>query len=119
MATVAITIEGVRHEVDDRRNLLDICLSLGYDVPYFCWHPALGSIGACRQCAVKLYWDDDDQKGEIVMACLTQPRAGNRVAIQRALAQRRQTELAVAKRRQRRDPIGVEALLRFGERFPF
>ena len=33
MATVAITIEGVRHEVDDRRNLLDICLSLGYDVP--------------------------------------------------------------------------------------
>ncbi len=21
--------------------------------PYFCWHPALGSVGACRQCAVK------------------------------------------------------------------
>ncbi len=81
MATVAITIEGVRHEVDDTRNLLDICLSLGYDVPYFCWHPAMGSIGACRQCAVKLFWDDDDEKGEIVMACLTKPRAGNRVAI--------------------------------------
>ncbi len=81
MATVAITIEGVRHEVDDTRNLLDICLSLGYDVPYFCWHPAMGSIGACRQCAVKLFWDDDDQKGEIVMACLTRPREGNRVAI--------------------------------------
>ena len=81
MGTVAITIEGVRHEVDDSRNLLDICLSLGYDVPYFCWHPAMGSIGACRQCAVKLYWDDDDDKGEIVMACLTKPRAGNRVAV--------------------------------------
>jgi len=80
MATVAITIEGVPHEVDDRRNLLDICLSLGYDVPYFCWHPAMGSIGACRQCAVKLFWDDD-QQGEIVMSCLTRPRAGNRVAI--------------------------------------
>ena len=81
MATVAITIEGVRHEVDDRHNLLDICLSLGYDLPYFCWHPAMGSIGACRQCAVKLFWDDDDQTGEIVMACLTRPRKGNRVAI--------------------------------------
>jgi NADH-quinone oxidoreductase subunit G len=81
MAIVTITIDGARHEVDDDRNLLDICLSLGYDVPYFCWHPAMGSIGACRQCAVKLFWDDDDQKGEIVMACLTRPREGNRVAI--------------------------------------
>ena len=88
MAPVAITIEGVRHEVDDGRNLLDICLSLGYDVPYFCWHPAMGSIGACRQCAVKLFWDDDDQQGEIVMACLTKPRAGNRVAISDAEAVR-------------------------------
>jgi NADH-quinone oxidoreductase subunit G len=81
VATVAITIEGTRYEVDDTRNLLDICLSLGYDVPYFCWHPAMGSIGACRQCAVKLFWDDDDDKGEVVMSCLTRPRAGNRVAI--------------------------------------
>ncbi len=81
MAIVTITIDGARHEVDDDRNLLDICLSLGYDVPYFCWHPAMGSIGACRQCAVKLFWDDHDQKGEIVMACLTRPREGNRVAI--------------------------------------
>ena len=24
----------------------------GFDLPYFCWHPALGSVGACRQCAV-------------------------------------------------------------------
>ena len=81
MATVAVTIEGAPYEVDDGRNLLDICLSLGYDLPYFCWHPDMGSIGACRQCAVKLYWDDDDHEGEIVMACLTKPRAGNRVAI--------------------------------------
>jgi len=81
MAIVSITIDGAPHQVDSDRNLLDICLSLGYDVPYFCWHPDLGSIGACRQCAVKLFWDDDDLKGEIVMACLTRPREGNRVAI--------------------------------------
>jgi NADH dehydrogenase/NADH:ubiquinone oxidoreductase subunit G len=29
----------------DRDNLLQACLSLGLDVPYFCWHPALGSVG--------------------------------------------------------------------------
>jgi len=81
MATVTIEIDGARHEVDDTRNLLDTCLSLGYDVPYFCWHPDLGSIGACRQCAVKLFWDDDDQKGEIVMGLPDAPREGNRVAI--------------------------------------
>jgi NADH-quinone oxidoreductase subunit G len=36
-------------------NLLQACLGAGLDLPYFCWHPALGSVGACRQCAVKQY----------------------------------------------------------------
>ncbi|MDZ7669680.1 MAG: 2Fe-2S iron-sulfur cluster-binding protein [Gammaproteobacteria bacterium] len=34
------------------RTLLQACLSQGLDLPYFCWHPSLGSVGACRQCAV-------------------------------------------------------------------
>ena len=43
-----------------QENLLHGCLSLGLNLPYFCWHPALGSVGACRQCAVKQFKDEHD-----------------------------------------------------------
>ncbi len=69
MAT--IHIDGKSYEVDGADNLLQACLSLGLDVPYFCWHPALGSVGACRQCAVKQYSDENDQRGRLVMSCMT------------------------------------------------
>lgn len=70
MAT--IHIDGKQYEVDGADNLLQTCLSLGLDIPYFCWHPALGSVGACRQCAVKQYANADDKRGRIVMSCMTQ-----------------------------------------------
>ncbi len=63
------------------RNLLEVCLSLGFDLPYFCWHPAMHSVGACRQCAVKLFKDDNDSRGRIVMSCMTQAADGMRLSI--------------------------------------
>jgi NADH-quinone oxidoreductase subunit G len=69
MATVHI--DGVAHEVERGQNLLHICLTLRINLPYFCWHPALGSVGACRQCAIKQFRDKDDTRGRIVMACMT------------------------------------------------
>ena len=50
----------------------------GFDLPFFCWHPVLGSIGACRQCAVRLYWTDREgnEKSEIAMACMTEAQEG-------------------------------------------
>jgi NADH-quinone oxidoreductase subunit G len=67
-------------------NLLETCLAAGLDVPYFCWHPALGSVGACRQCAVKTFRGPDDAAGQIVMACMTPVKAGLRVSIADAQA---------------------------------
>lgn len=67
-----IHVDGKDYEVSGSDNLLQACLSLGLDIPYFCWHPALGSVGACRQCAVKQYRDADDKNGRIVMSCMTQ-----------------------------------------------
>ena len=61
MLTMAtIHVDGKEYEVNGADNLLEACLSLGLDIPYFCWHPALGSVGACRQCAVKQYQNADD-----------------------------------------------------------
>lgn len=58
------------------KNLLEACLGLGFDLPYFCWHPALGSVGACRQCAVKVFKDQQDTRGRLVMSCMEMVRDG-------------------------------------------
>ena len=79
MAT--IYVDDRPYEVDPGKNLLEECLSKGLDLPYFCWHPALGSVGACRQCAVKQYRDENDQRGRIVMACMTPAMDGARFSI--------------------------------------
>ncbi|MFN2225291.1 MAG: 2Fe-2S iron-sulfur cluster-binding protein, partial [Anaerolineae bacterium] len=76
-----IYIDGEPYEVQDGQNLLHACLSLGFDVPYFCWHPALHSVGACRQCAVKQFKDENDTRGRIVMACMTPAQDGTRISI--------------------------------------
>jgi len=65
-----IHVDGKKYEVNGADNLLAACLSLGLDIPYFCWHPALGSVGSCRQCAVKQYDNENDTRGRIVMSCM-------------------------------------------------
>ena len=59
---VKIRIDGKYYEVKPEKNLLETCLSLGIDIPHFCFHPALGSVGACRLCAVKKFRDKDDHE---------------------------------------------------------
>src|SRR5256885_1186545 len=53
-----LNIDNKIYEVTEGKNLLEICLSLKKDLPYFCWHPAMGSVGACRQCAVKIFKEE-------------------------------------------------------------
>jgi len=79
MAT--IFIDNKAYEVHSGTNLLETCLSLGFDLPYFCWHPALGSVGACRQCAVKVYKDADDKKGRLIMSCMEPVADKQRISI--------------------------------------
>ena len=69
MAT--IHVDGKDYEVNGSENLLQACLSLGLDIPYFCWHPSLGSVGSCRQCAVTQYANPEDTRGRLVMSCMT------------------------------------------------
>lgn len=79
MAT--IHVDGKTYEVEGADNLLHACLSLGLDIPYFCWHPSMGSVGACRQCAVKQFKDADDSRGKIVMSCMTPATEGTFISI--------------------------------------
>jgi len=82
MLTMAtIHVDGKEYDVDGADNLLQACLSLGLDIPYFCWHPALGSVGACRQCAVKQYQNAEDTRGRLVMSCMTPASDGTFISI--------------------------------------
>ena len=76
-----IHIDGKAYEVRQGENLLKTCLGLGFDLPYFCWHPAMHSVGACRQCAVKQFRDENDTRGSIVMACMTPVTDGMRISM--------------------------------------
>jgi NADH-quinone oxidoreductase subunit G len=79
MAT--IYVEDRSYTADPKQNLLHACLSLGFNLPYFCWHPAMGSVGACRQCAVKQFKNEKDTRGKLVMACMTAAAEGTRISI--------------------------------------
>jgi NADH-quinone oxidoreductase subunit G len=81
MKVATVHIENRPYPVKEDENLLQQCLSLGFDLPYFCWHPALGSVGACRQCAIKQFKDEEDKRGKIVMACMTPAKDGARISI--------------------------------------
>jgi NADH-quinone oxidoreductase subunit G len=77
-----IFIDNQQYTVTDGQNLLQASLSLKLDIPYFCWHPAMGSVGACRQCAMTQYQDENDTRGRIIVACMTPVSDGMRVSMQ-------------------------------------
>ena len=84
MATV--NIDGKDYDLPDGENLLHAALSERLDLPYFCWHPAMGSVGSCRLCAVIQYADEADQRGRLQMACMMSVQDGMRVSIGAAFA---------------------------------
>lgn len=78
---VRINVNGEDYQVNAGDNLLEACLGLQKDVPYFCWHPSLGSVGSCRQCAVQVYQNAEDDRGRMMMSCMTQVTEGMIVSL--------------------------------------
>ena len=76
-----IFVDGQELQVNDGENILEACLNAGLDLPYFCWHPAMGSIGSCRQCALVQYQNEEDTRGRIVMGCMTGVTEGARFSL--------------------------------------
>ncbi len=84
----SIIIDGREVLVETDRDLLTTCLEQGAEVPHFCWHGALGSVGACRLCAVKVFDGPDDHQGRLEMACMTPVKDGQRVVVHDPEAER-------------------------------
>ena len=81
-----IFIDNKPYEVTEGQNVLHAAVSHGLNLPYFCWHPALGSVGACRQCAVQHFKDETDTQGRMVMSCMTAAIDKSRFSIEHPTA---------------------------------
>jgi NADH-quinone oxidoreductase subunit G len=68
-----LTIDHRMIEVPEGTNVLEAAEKLGIMIPRFCYHPAMGSIGACRVCAVMFL--EGRVKG-IEMSCMTKAEDG-------------------------------------------
>jgi len=68
-----LTIDNMEIEVPAGTNLLEAAKQAGMWIPHFCYHPALGSVGACRLCAVKLI--EGPVKG-LQMSCMLPAQDG-------------------------------------------
>ena len=49
-----IIVNGKEYQVDEGITLIQACDSLGIQIPRFCYHEKLPSVGSCRMCAVEL-----------------------------------------------------------------
>ncbi len=68
-----LTIDNRVIEVPEGTNVLEAAEKLGIMIPRFCYHPAMGSIGACRVCAVMFL--EGPIKG-VDMSCMATAKDG-------------------------------------------
>ncbi|BCR03384.1 NADH-quinone oxidoreductase [Desulfuromonas versatilis] len=68
-----LTIDNQTVTVPEGSNVLEAAKRLGIVIPHFCYHEALGAVGACRICAVK--FEEGPVKG-IQMSCMVEAKDG-------------------------------------------
>lgn len=51
---VTFTLDGAEVSVPRGTTVLEAALQCGIDIPYFCWHPKLKPVGACRMCYIEI-----------------------------------------------------------------
>jgi len=68
---VTLTIDGREVTVDKGTTVIEAAQSIGIEIPYFCWHPKLDSIGACRMCLVAI-----EKFPKPAVACATEVMPG-------------------------------------------
>ncbi|HUL31073.1 MAG TPA: NADH-quinone oxidoreductase subunit NuoG, partial [Thermodesulfobacteriota bacterium] len=72
-----LKIDGIQIEVEPGTKVIEAAARLGIIIPRFCYHAGLGSVGACRVCAVK--FAEGPVKG-VQMSCMTDAQDGMAVS---------------------------------------
>ncbi len=70
---VKLTIDKMSIEVPAGTKVIEAAEQLGIMIPRFCYHPALGSVGACRVCAVAFM---EGPVSGIQMSCMVNAQDG-------------------------------------------
>ena len=68
---IRLTIDGKEVSVPEGTLILDAAKQVDIDIPIFCYHEALGPLGACRMCLVEV-----EQAHNLATACTTRVREG-------------------------------------------
>ncbi len=68
---VTLTIDGHEVTVDKGTTVIEAAAKIGIEIPYFCWHPKLDSVGACRMCLVHV-----EKMPKPAVACATEVMPG-------------------------------------------
>ncbi|PLX82611.1 MAG: NADH dehydrogenase (quinone) subunit G [Desulfuromonas sp.] len=72
-----LTIDNKSITVPDGTNVLEAAQRLGIVIPHFCYHEALGAVGACRLCA--MMFEEGPVKG-LQMACMVTAQDGMQIS---------------------------------------
>lgn len=67
-------------------NVLEAARRAGMDVPYFCYHSALGAAGSCRICAMETVPQKEGERARTVMTCSVAAQEGQRYKSQSSKA---------------------------------
>ena len=68
---IQLTIDGREISVPEGTLVVDAAAKLGIDVPVYCYHESLGSLGACRICLVEI-----EKMPKLATACTTRVAEG-------------------------------------------
>jgi NADH-quinone oxidoreductase subunit G len=64
-----ITVNGREIDADPKKPLIAACHDQGIDVPHYCYHPGLSTVGSCRICQVEV--KQGQLPPRVVVACRT------------------------------------------------
>ena len=54
MATVYVNNQPVELKGSEQINCIQAAARVGYEIPHYCWHPALSVVASCRMCLVEV-----------------------------------------------------------------
>jgi len=65
MATAIINNQSIELKDGEQLNCIQAAQRIGYEIPTYCWHPALSVVASCRMCLVEV--GDTKPDGTVVM----------------------------------------------------
>lgn len=71
VTTVTLTIDGQSITVPKGTTVLQAAKGAGIEIPTFCWHPKLKSVGACRMCYVEV-----EKMPKLQVSCMLEAMEG-------------------------------------------